>query len=32
MGEFSGLGLCDIIAVMGALYIMPKASLLGFFR
>ena len=30
MGEFSGLGLCDIIAVMGALYIMPKQSLLGF--
>jgi hypothetical protein len=30
MGEFSGLGLCDIIAVMGALYIMPKESLLGF--
>lgn len=29
MGEFSGLGLCDIIAVMGALYIMPKTSLLG---
>jgi hypothetical protein len=30
MGEFSGLGLCDIIAVMGALYIMPKNDLLGF--
>jgi hypothetical protein len=30
MGEFSGLGLCDIIAVMGALYIMPKEDLLGF--
>lgn len=30
MGEFSGLGLCDIIAVMGALYIMPKDDLLGF--
>lgn len=30
MGEFSGLGLCDIIAVMGALYIMPKKDLLGF--
>lgn len=29
MGEWSGLGLCDIIAVMGALYIMPQASLLG---
>lgn len=30
MGEFSGLGLCDIIAIMGALYIMPKDDLLGF--
>jgi hypothetical protein len=30
MGEFSGLGLCDIIAIMGALYIMPEAKLLGF--
>lgn len=30
MGEFSGLGLCDIIAIMGALYIMPKQDLLGF--
>lgn len=30
MGEFSGLGLCDIIAVMGTLYIMPKNDLLGF--
>jgi hypothetical protein len=30
MGEFSGLGLCDIVAVMGALYIMPKNDLLGF--
>jgi len=30
MGEYSGLGLCDIIAVMGALYIMPKSDLLGF--
>ncbi len=30
MGEFSGLGLCDIIAVLGALYIMPKNDLLGF--
>lgn len=29
-GEFSGLGLCDIIAVMGALYIMPKDHLMGF--
>lgn len=30
MGEFSGLGLCDIIAIMGALYVMPVNSLLGF--
>lgn len=30
MGEFSGLGLCDIIAVLGALYTMPPANLLGF--
>ncbi len=30
MGEFSGLGLCDIIAVLGALYTMPAADLLGF--
>lgn len=30
MGEFSGLGLCDIIAIIGALYIMPKNDLLGF--
>ncbi len=30
MGEFSGLGLADIIAVMGALYTMPYANLLGF--
>lgn len=30
MGEFSGLGLCDIIAVMGALYLMPQTSLVGF--
>jgi hypothetical protein len=30
MGEFSGLGLCDIIAVLGGLYLMPKESLLGF--
>lgn len=30
LGEFSGLGLCDIIAVLGALYIMPRDSLLGF--
>jgi len=30
MGEFSGLGLCDIIAIMGALYIMPQSDILGF--
>lgn len=30
MGEFSGLGLCDIIAILGGLYLMPKNSLLGF--
>jgi hypothetical protein len=30
MGECSGLGLCDIICVMGALYLMPKEDLLGF--
>lgn len=30
MGEFSGFGLCDIIAIMAALYVMPKEDLLGF--
>lgn len=30
MGEFSGLGLCDIIAIMGSLYIIPIEDLLGF--
>jgi hypothetical protein len=30
MGEFSGFGLCDVFAILGALYIMPKESLLGF--
>lgn len=36
MGEFSGLGLCDIVAIMGALYTMPlndntaDGNLLGF--
>jgi hypothetical protein len=30
MGEFSGLGLCDIMAVLAALYLMPTDSLLGF--
>lgn len=29
MGEFSGLGLVDIIAIMGGLYLMPKNSLSG---
>jgi hypothetical protein len=29
MGEFSGLGLCDIVAIMGALYIVPIENLLG---
>lgn len=30
MGEFSGFGLCDIVAVMASLYLMPSNSLLGF--
>lgn len=30
MGEFSGLGLCDIIAIMASLYVMPRKMLLGF--
>lgn len=30
MGEYSGLGLCDIVAIVGSLYIMPKGDLLGF--
>jgi hypothetical protein len=30
MGEFSGLGLCDIIAVIGTLYTMDIEDLLGF--
>lgn len=30
MGEFSGLGLADITAIMGALYIMDPSDLLGF--
>ena len=29
-GEFSGLGLIDIAVIMGALYLMPANSLLGF--
>ena len=30
MGEFSGLGLADMVAIIGALYIMPINDLLGF--
>lgn len=30
MGDFSGFGLCDIIAIMGALNVIPKENLLGF--
>lgn len=30
MGDFSGLGLCDIIAIISALNIMPKEKLIGF--
>lgn len=30
MGEFSGLGLCDIFAILGALNVMPAPLLLGF--
>lgn len=30
MGEFSGFGLCDIIAIMGALYTMDIKDLCGF--
>lgn len=30
MGEFSGLGLADIVAIIGALYVMPENDLLGF--
>jgi len=29
MGEFSGLGLCDIFAIQGALHILPLRYLLG---
>jgi hypothetical protein len=29
MGEFSGLGLCDIIAIMAALYVMDMPYVLG---
>lgn len=30
MGEFSGLGLADIIAIVGSLYVVPQVNLLGF--
>lgn len=30
MGEWGGLGLCDIVAIMASLYLMPKDNLLGF--
>lgn len=30
MGEFSGLGLCDMIAILATLYTMPQQNLLGF--
>lgn len=30
MGEWSGFGLCDIVAIMASLYLMPKESLVGF--
>lgn len=30
MGEWSGFGLCDIVAIMASLYLMPKESLAGF--
>lgn len=30
MGEFSGLGLCDMIAILASLYTMPANNLLGF--
>lgn len=29
MGEFSGLGLCDILAILGGLYLVDKKYLLG---
>lgn len=29
MGEFSGLGLCDIFAILGALYVIPINDLFG---
>lgn len=30
MGEFSGLGLCDIFAIIASLYLIPIEDLLGF--
>jgi hypothetical protein len=30
MGEYSGLGLIDIVSIVGALYVMPIADLFGF--
>lgn len=30
MGEFSGFGLCDIVAIISALNVIPKESLVGF--
>jgi hypothetical protein len=30
MGEFSGFGLCDILAVIASLYVISQESLLGF--
>jgi len=30
MGEFSGLGLADLVAIVGALYVMPINDVLGF--
>jgi len=30
MGEFSGLGFCDIVAILAALYLMPIENLYGF--
>jgi hypothetical protein len=30
LGEFSGLGLCDMLAIEASLYLISKESLLGF--
>lgn len=30
LGDFSGFGLCDIIAIIGSLNVIPKENLLGF--